>query len=92
MLARCGSVALDVLPSGHSTVDEYVVPSVTLPGIDELLPCEAWHVMHARVTTETFPFELLTLTPELVWRKAKISSPLSTLLDSAGVGPFRVAR
>jgi hypothetical protein len=35
MLARCGSVAgLTVLPSGHSTEEEYA------PGMLALLPCE----------------------------------------------------
>jgi hypothetical protein len=48
--------------------------------------------MHARVTTETAPVEPFTLTPALVWRKAKMSSPLSTLLDSSAVGPFRIAK
>jgi hypothetical protein len=72
-----------MLPSGHGTDDEYA------PGMLELLPCEAWQVMHARLLHEAFPVVALRPQPALVWRNVKMSSPLSQRLSSgAGVpGP-----
>ena len=81
-----------MLPSGHGTEDEYA------PGMLELLPCEAWQVMHARLLHEAFPVVVLRPQPALVWRNVKVVSPLSTRLlfgsvpTGVGTSKFRAAR
>ena len=54
-----------------------------------LLPCEAWQVMHARLFHEAFPVVLLRPQPALVWRYAKIASPLNTRLSPGAGVPGR---